>query len=64
MTSKKSKTEKPDFPHPGFPYRLEHKEGKDNKICFFQCEEHMNKYLQRTKIKKKDYKVSFKLEEN
>jgi hypothetical protein len=57
-----SKKVKEEFPHSGFPYRLEHKEGKDNKICFFQCEAHMKKYLEKTKLKKKDYKISIKQE--
>jgi predicted amidophosphoribosyltransferase len=57
-----SKKVKEEFPHSGFPYRLEHKEGKDNKICFFQCEQHMKKYIERHKFKKKDYKSSVKSE--
>ena len=35
------------FPHDQFPYRLEYKDGKENKICWFQCVDHLNKHLER-----------------
>ena len=46
-----------NFPYDSFPYRLDHKE-KPNTICWFQCEEHMEKYIERHKLKKKDYELS------
>ena len=36
------------FPHEGFPYRLEVKE--ENKVCWFQCQEHLHKHLLRYHI--------------
>jgi hypothetical protein len=53
----KSKVEKENFPHVGFPWKLIHKDLKENKTCYFQCEEHMLKYIERYKIKKKDCKI-------
>ena len=41
-----------------FPFRLDHKTEK--KVCWFQCQEHMDKYIQRHKLTTKDYTVSCK----
>ncbi len=38
-----------DFPFDGFPYRLEHKDGSDTKTCWFSCEDHLQKYIERYK---------------
>lgn len=62
-TPKKSTEPKPskvkeDFPHLGFPYRLEYMEGADKRICFFQCENHMEKHLVRHKLNRKTCKIS------
>ncbi len=38
-----------DFPYDGFPYRLEHKDGSETKTCWFSCEEHLQKYIERYK---------------
>jgi hypothetical protein len=43
------------FPYETFPYRLEHKEEKGKKICWFQHESHATKYIERHKLNKKDY---------
>lgn len=50
------KLDKEEFPHEGFPYRLEDK--RENKTCFFQSEDHMNKYIARYKLNTKQYKIS------
>jgi hypothetical protein len=42
------------FPHSGFPVRLEYQDGKEHKICWFQCQNHLEKHLTRYKIKAKD----------
>ena len=49
--------EKEKFPHENFPFRLQYKEEKNTKICWFQCEDHLNKYLERSKLNPKDYKI-------
>jgi hypothetical protein len=42
--------------HEVFPYTLKHL--KDyKKVCYFQCEEHMKKYIERAKLNKKEYKI-------
>ena len=45
------------FPYDSFPYRLEYGKKKDATICYFQCFEHLNKYLNRFNLKEKDVKV-------
>ena len=42
------------FPYQSFPWRLEF----DKTVCHFECEEHLQKYLDRYKLKPKQYKVS------
>jgi hypothetical protein len=60
LTVTKSSEEKELFPHIGFPYRLEYMEDKDKKICFFQCENHMEKHITRHKLNRKTCKISIK----
>ena len=50
------------FPFESFPIRLEYKDGKDSRICWFQCEEHLQKHLERYKLKKKDVTIENKNE--
>jgi hypothetical protein len=38
-----------DFPYEGFPYRLEHTDKGESKVCWFSCEEHLKKYIERYK---------------
>jgi len=42
------------FPYETFPWRLEF----EKTICHFQCEEHLQKYLDRYRLKPKEYQVS------
>ena len=49
--------DKEKFPYSKFPIRLEHKDAKEKRICWFECEEHLNKYLKRHNLKKKDIKI-------
>jgi hypothetical protein len=48
------------FPHSNFRFRLELKEGKDNRVCWFECQEHVDRFLNRHKLKKKDYTLIIK----
>ena len=44
-------------PFSSFPYRLEHQDGTERKICHFECEEHRNKYIKRYGLKKRNYVI-------
>ena len=52
------------FPYVTFPWRLEVNKDHHNvkgialTVCHFECEEHLQKYLDRYKLKPKDYQVS------
>lgn len=48
-------TDESKFPYETFPYRLELKEGKSKRICWFSHESHVHKYIERHKLVKKDY---------
>ena len=43
--------------HETFPLTLRHLKSKEKKVCYFQCEEHMDKYIQRSGMKKREYKI-------
>ena len=43
------------FPFESFPFRLEYQDGKDTRICHFECEEHRDKLINRYKLKKGSY---------
>ena len=53
-----------DFPYQTFPWRLEVNKDHHNvkgialTVCHFECEEHLQKYLDRYKLRPRDYKVS------
>ena len=61
MSQKISKNE--EFPYDQFPWKLIHKDGKENRTCYFQTEDHMKKHIKRYQLKKKDIKLSYKYEE-
>lgn len=51
------------FPYSMFPFLVIHKDGKDLKDikkCYFQCQEHADKYVARCKFTSKDYKLFIK----
>ena len=48
------------FPYENHPYRLEFGEKKEKTICFFSCEEHLQKYLSRYKLDKRTIKVDYR----
>ena len=53
----------PEYPHLEFPVRLEHMEGKDNKdkkVCFFQSQEQLQKYLNSAKLKTDQYQAYYR----
>jgi hypothetical protein len=57
----KPKTKRKELPiedrHPfsSFPFRLEYIDGKENRICHFECEDHRTKHIQRYKLRKGKY---------
>lgn len=48
------------FPYDSFPIRLEFGEKKNNTICHFQCQEHLDKYLERYKLDKRTIKIDYR----
>lgn len=50
------------FPYQTFPYRLELKEGKDKRVCWFECQEHVDRFLKRQKLKKTDYSLEINID--
>ena len=55
MPKKKKLSQEELHPHVGFPFRLEHKDGTDTRICHFECEEHRTKYIKRYGLRKNKY---------
>ena len=50
----KKLTEEQLFPYKdAFPFRLEHPDGSDTKVCWFKCEWDLDKYIDRCGIKKR-----------
>jgi len=47
------------FPYETFSVRLEYKERRDTKICWFQCFDHFQKYMLRYGLNPKDCKIDF-----
>ena len=44
------------FPYPSFPYRLHIK--AENRTCWFECEEHLHKLIQRENLQPNQYEIS------
>ena len=48
------------FPYDKFAFRLEFGEGKNATICWFECQEHLDKYLERYKLDKRTLKIDYR----
>ena len=48
------------FPYETFPISLEFGEKKNTTICHFQCQEHLDKYLERCKLDKRTIKIDYR----
>ena len=48
------------FPYENHPYRLEFGEKKNPTVCFFSCEEHLQKYLERYRLDTKTAKIDYR----
>ena len=48
------------FPYEKFGYRLEFGEKKNTTICWFECQEHLDKYVERYKLDKRTIKLDYR----
>jgi len=48
------------FPYEKFGFRLEFGEKKNSTICWFECQEHLDKYLERYKLDKRTIKIHYR----
>ena len=48
------------FPYEKFAFRLEFGEKKNTTICWFECQEHLDKYLERYKLDKRTIKINYR----
>lgn len=48
------------FPYSTFPFRLDMKEGKESRVCWFECQAHVDKFLKQHKLKKNTYTLTIK----
>ena len=48
------------FPYDKFGFRLEFGEKKNPTICWFECKEHLDKYLERYKLDKRTIKIDYR----
>jgi len=48
------------FPYDKFGFRLEFGEKKNSTICWFECEEHLQKYLERYRLDSKTTKIDYR----
>ena len=52
-----NKPDNEEFPFEGFPVKLIHKDGKEVRTAYFQCEAHLEKHLARYKYDKKTIEI-------
>ena len=48
------------FPYETFPIRLEFGEKKNTTVSYFQCEEHLQKYLERYKLDERTTRIDYR----
>jgi hypothetical protein len=48
------------FPYEKFAFRLEFGEKKNTTVCWFECQEHLDKYLERYKLDSKTTKIDYR----
>jgi len=48
------------FPYEKFGFRLEFGEKKNTTVCWFECQEHLDKYLERYKLDKRTIKIDYR----
>jgi hypothetical protein len=52
------------FPYDKFGFRLEFGEKKNITVCWFECQEHLDKYLERYKLDKRTIKLDYRDEKS
>ena len=48
------------FPYEKFGFRLQFGDQKNPTICWFECQEHLDKYLERYKLDKRTLKIDYR----
>jgi hypothetical protein len=48
------------FPYEIFTFRLDINEGKEKRVCWFECKEHVDKFVKRHKLTKNNYILTIK----
>lgn len=48
------------FPYETFTFRLDLIDGKEKRVCWFECQDHVDKFVKRHKLNKKNYTLSIK----
>lgn len=48
------------FPYEKFAFRLEFGEKKNSTVCWFECQEHLDKYLERYRLDKRTLKIDYR----
>ena len=48
------------FPYDKFGFRLEFGEKKNSTICWFECQEHLDKYLEKYRLDKRTIKIDYR----
>ena len=48
------------FPYEKFGFRLEFGEKKNTTVCWFECQEHLDKYLERYRLDKRTIKIDYR----
>lgn len=52
------------FPYDNFPYRLSFKDKNNSTVCWFECSEHLDRYIKRYKFNTKDLIIDCKHEQS
>ncbi len=55
---KKKLTPEEMHPFKAFPYRLEYRDGNEDRICHFDCNEHRQAHIKRYKLRKNKYTIN------
>jgi hypothetical protein len=42
-------------PFSSFPFRLEYRDGNEDRVCHFDCNEHRERYIKRYNLRKNKY---------